>query len=235
MAMIPANQNVCRYFTEDVSVSETTDITDVTAKSHSINSYSTSLQAEIGSGCQGHFGANSSNAAAAAYRYHRHHLNLDTINRPRPESVFANLIKNSLAKNHIKLQYGPVTTAESITHLEAHKIDFLKQTTYLQDLTQVYPKISVNLNEPGKRVYIFGAASQVSECKQKIKDDLNRVNNKEFRLENREVATYLVEKDIKEKILKHVYNHFKKLATKAAASNNNTTTASSTTETVSFT
>ena len=78
MAMIPANQNVCRYFTEDVSVSETTDITDVTAKSHSINSYSTSLQAEIGSGCQGHFGANSSNAAAAAYRYHRHHLNLDT-------------------------------------------------------------------------------------------------------------------------------------------------------------
>ena len=61
-----------------MSVSETTDITDVTAKSHSINSYSTSLQAEIGSGCQGHFGANNSNAAAAAYRYHRHHLNLDT-------------------------------------------------------------------------------------------------------------------------------------------------------------
>lgn len=128
----------------------------------------------------------------------------------RPDSVFSQLIKNSLAKNHIKLQYGPVTTAESITHLEPYKIDFLKQTKFLAELHKIYPKISVNLNETSKRVYIFGAAGQVSECKQAINKELARLSNKEFRLENREVATYLVEKEIKEHILKHVYTYFNK-------------------------
>lgn len=110
-----------------------------------------------------------------------------------------------------------MTTAESITHLEPYKVDFLKQTSYLADLRQVYPKISVNLNETSKRVYIFGAASQVNDCKQKIKDELARLDHKEFRLENREVANYLVEKDIKEKILRHVYANLRKQMKQSAA------------------
>lgn len=66
-----------RFFSgvDDVTVSESTDITDVTAKSHSVNSYSTSMQAEIGSG---RFGSNSINSAALnPFRYQRH-INLDT-------------------------------------------------------------------------------------------------------------------------------------------------------------
>lgn len=66
----------CKYFTEDVSVSESTDITDVTAKSHSVNSYSTSMQAEIGSS---HFSSTLNAATAAAlnaYRYQKH-INID--------------------------------------------------------------------------------------------------------------------------------------------------------------
>lgn len=212
----PKSTSTHRYFSEEIS--DSTDITDVTAKSHN----STSVSAQINNDQQ-HV-LNNSNASYFQQRKHQNNIhqtpnitttatNTNTTTnqlRPRPESVFSHLIKNSLAKNHIKIQYGPVTSAESINHLEAYKIDFLKQTAYLADLRLLYPKISINLSESLKRIYIFGALGQVTECKQKLKEDLAKIKKKEFRLENKEVATYLFAKEIKEKVLRHTTNHFLK-------------------------
>lgn len=66
-----------KLFAEDLSVSESTDITDVTAKSHSVNSYATSLQAEVGSTYFSTVNAVNAAAALNPFRFQRH-LNLDT-------------------------------------------------------------------------------------------------------------------------------------------------------------
>ncbi|CAF0810463.1 unnamed protein product [Brachionus calyciflorus] len=124
--------------------------------------------------------------------------------KPRPfstvEPSFYNDSKDKPIKNSIINQYGNQTTADSINRLNPIFLDYLKMSSYLDTIRQLYSKININLNENQKRVYFFGSQKQVTEAKSLILKDLETIKTTNVKLNRKELANFLKKEQVKKRL-----------------------------------
>jgi hypothetical protein len=108
------------------------------------------------------------------------------------------------AKNtKIISQYGRITLASNLK-VDQDNILFLKCTTYVNQLRDKYKRISINLNENLKHLYIFGAQDQVKEARNRIENDLRTFIKYEFLIEKEELAKFMQKPEIRKKIFRYL-------------------------------
>lgn len=142
---------------------------------------------------------------------------LKVILKPRPLSSIednffkrdSNNLKEKNNKNHILIQYGNSTTADSINKLNPKFIQFLKSNSLLEDVRSLFKKVNINLNENQKRLYFFGAQDQVLESKNLISKKLDAIKSTVVKLNSKQLATFLKKSNTKE-ILMDYFENFDK-------------------------
>lgn len=100
-------------------------------------------------------------------------------------------------------QYGHITLASNLK-VDQDNILFLKYTTYVNQLRDKYKRISINLNENLKHLYIFGAHDQVKEARNRIETDLKTFVKYEFLIEKEELAKFMQKPEIRKKIFRYL-------------------------------